>query len=100
MTLYDVIGTALSGAPRPSNSLMRSRQRREWTMACIAQRLNTVENHSVTASSIMGDGILSIVPHGNMALCTCSMGKQEPLHETRGYKVLLNLQKHVAPRCR
>jgi hypothetical protein len=69
-------------------------------MACIAQRLNTVENHSVTASSIMGDGILSIVPHGNMALCTCSMGKQEPLHETRGYKVLLNLQKHVAPRCR
>ena len=28
MTLQDVIGTALSGAPRPSNSLMRSRQRR------------------------------------------------------------------------
>jgi hypothetical protein len=27
------------------------------------------------------------------------MGKQGPLHETRGYEVLLNLQKHVAPRC-
>jgi len=33
-------------------------------MACIAQRLNTVEYQPVTASSIMGDGILSIVLHG------------------------------------
>jgi len=69
-------------------------------MACIAQRLNTVEYQPGTASSIKGDAILSIVPHGNMALCTCWTRKQSPLDETRGCEVMLHLQKHVAPRCR
>lgn len=69
-------------------------------MACIARRLNTVEYQPGTASSIKGDAILSILLHGNMGLCTCWTRKQSPLDETRGYEVMLNLQKHVAPRCR
>lgn len=60
-------------------------------MACIALRLNTVEYQPGTASSIKGDGILSLLPHGSMGLCTSSTSKQGPLHETRGYEVMLNL---------
>ena len=96
MTPYDVIGAGLSGAPRPSISLMRSRQERKASRLDNSVHSATLKHGILpagTASSIIGYAILSIVPHRDMALCTCWTRKQSPLDEARGYEVMLNLQK-------
>ena len=103
VTRYDVIGTGLSGAPRPSNSLMRSRQRRNASRLDNGVHSVTLKHgryQPATASSIIGHAILSIVPYANMALCTCWTRKQSLLDEIRGCEAMLKRQRHVGPRCR